>query len=555
MRNLTYLVVIGADRGILRLQRLAGGGHIGHDARPEIAVSEHAAEVVDLFARIVVLLNALPFALRRSGRLNHLLHFAVGIVGHALPTAFDRVMLEADEAGCDGQARGSRGHPRLLGPPHTGLQDVSRQKVRVDCLQPQPMQRQAVGGSHVQRVVTELLVLVGLDTDAVEAARPLHLHLKLLFQELAQSRQAEGRTDPYQPRQVRVSVQALVVAKRTLQLLHQIRKDRPHRLKDLPSVLTRAGLALELLRLGVAELERADQRLGEVIAANGESAEPDAPLLHNDHIRGHRADVHIDGAFPLLLLLVVVTEGVVNGDRREGQRLDCHAGGVIVAQHLPDALFVHGKDADLDLRRLFLFEDLIVPFHLLDRERDLLHRLVLDDLRHLFGLDRRQLRETGEGHVPGHGGDDLTAAHLVLGQELAKLFLNRLIDIDIGRGEHLVEGDQVVVGHLDAVAGADQAHRFDGTGADFDAPTIISFGHAKLLVPDATGPAPARPSDGRSGPGDPNGRPGKPGRLTGASAARAPSCYFSPGGERLSRLRITLEHRPPVKARFAGSRR
>src|SRR5207247_1335304 len=119
---------------------------------------------------------------------------------------------------------------------------------------------------------------------------------------------------------------------------------------------------------------------------------------------------------------------------------------VIVVEELGDAFLGDGDDADLDVGRVGAGEDLVVPLDLLDGEGDLLDGLELDDLGDLLGVDRGQLGEAGEGHVAGDGDDDAAAVDHVLAEELVEVDLDGLVNVDVGGGQYLFEGEDVVIG-------------------------------------------------------------------------------------------------------------
>ena len=341
----------------------------------------------------------------------------------------------------------------------------------------QALQRQAVSRGEVDRVAGKLRLALAVHRDLFVLVRPHDVDLQLLLDELLQPRQAERRPDAHELGQVRVAVERLVEAQRPLHLLHQVGEHRPHRLEDLLGVLARRGLTLELLGLVEADLELLDQRLGEVVPADGQRPQPDAPVLDDDHVRRHRADVHVH--HPLLahaLLGLVVAEGVVHRQGRKRQRVDIEVHRPEVAEELRHPLLGDREDADLHVGRVGLLEHLVVPLDLLDGEGDLLLGLELDDVGDLLRLDRGQLREPREGHIPRDGGDHRALLDLVLLDQRVELDLDHLIHVQVRHRQDLLERQDVEVRDPHAPTGADQLHRLDRVRPDVDAPGFI-LGH------------------------------------------------------------------------------
>ena len=102
---------------------------------------------------------------------------------------------------------------------------------------------------------------------------------------------------------------------------------------------------------------------------------------------------------------------------------------------------LHGEQADFGLDRVaFVFaadERLIVPDHVFERERNLLPRFVLDDVRNLLAFDRRQLDEPGETALARHGDGDALAGQIVARDERVERFFDQLVAIGFGLREDL----------------------------------------------------------------------------------------------------------------------
>ena len=97
--------------------------------------------------------------------------------------------------------------------------------------------------------------------------------------------------------------------------------------------------------------------------------------------------------------------------------------GLRCAGHL---VALHREQADFRFDRVaFVFaadERLVVPDDVFERERNLLPGFVLDDVRNLLALDRRQLDEPRQAALAGNGDRHAVARHVVARDELLERF-------------------------------------------------------------------------------------------------------------------------------------
>ena len=159
---------------------------------------------------------------------------------------------------------------------------------------------------------------------------------------------------------------------------------------------------MRLFGLDEIELELLGERLGERVAAHGNVAQPDGFAVGDDQVGIFGTDVdHHHAAVDAL----VVVHGVVDRQRIHLHDLDVHVHVGVILDDRPHQVFAHGKDADFDIRRIGVLEELVGPLHVLQGEGNLLDGLEADDFGDFLGFDRRQLDKPGEARLPAdaHG--------------------------------------------------------------------------------------------------------------------------------------------------------
>jgi hypothetical protein len=143
------------------------------------------------------------------------------------------------------------------------------------------------------------------------------------------------------------------------------------------------------------------------------------------------------------------------------------------AELLHDPRPRHREDPHLDVGRVGAHERLVVPLDLLERERDLLHRLELDDVGHLLGLDRRQLREPRERLMPRHAHRKDRLRQVVLVRQRAQRHPQGVRLIQLRRRKHLRVIDHREVAHGHTVTVGLELDRLDRARTDLDSPTHV----------------------------------------------------------------------------------
>ena len=127
---------------------------------------------------------------------------------------------------------------------------------------------------------------------------------------------------------------------------------------------------------------------------------------------------------------------------------------------------------------------LIVPDHVFQRERDLLPRLVFDDLADFARLDGGQLNETRQCRLPRHADRHKVVADVVLLEKLIEGLGDQLFGNGVGLAENLGMGDVVEGGRLHLVGGIVdlQADGLQTRLPDIDAPCTRFRCHLRTLI-------------------------------------------------------------------------
>ena len=102
---------------------------------------------------------------------------------------------------------------------------------------------------------------------------------------------------------------------------------------------------------------------------------------------------------------------------------------------------------------------LVVPDDLVERERDLLLGLELDDVGDLLLFDRRQLDEAGQAGLAGDADGDLVALDRVAREELLQRLAGELVGVGVGLGEDLGVLDVVEGGGGDGLPSISSSRR------------------------------------------------------------------------------------------------
>ena len=182
--------------------------------------------------------------------------------------------------------------------------------------------------------------------------------------------------------------------------------------------------------LGFVELQLGF--LGEIlrdgIGPDVNAARVNIALLEEQQVAGLGTDVQQHGA--AFEVAVVVAEGVAQRSRRDIDDLQAQTGTFRRLEQAFDHVFLDGDEQHLEFAGGSGAEDLIIPHDFLQREGDILLRLVLDDLCDLGGIDRGQLDELGEGVETRRADIDVASFRSDLGQQL----IQRLAHGGVARG-------------------------------------------------------------------------------------------------------------------------
>jgi hypothetical protein len=214
-----------------------------------------------------------------------------------------------------------------------------------------------------------------------------------LLEVLLKAGELEGAAEGDDLADAGIAMHRGIEADGALRLCDQVGEDRAHGLEDLLGVFAGGRVALELFGLGEGEFKTLGEGFGEVVAADGKRAKPDALTFGDDQVGVLSAAVHEHGG---LSDAVVIVHRVVNGQGVHLNDLDVEAEVGEVSDVTVHQLLLHGEDADFDVGRIGFLEELIAPFHIIEGEGNLLDRLEADDLGNLFGFYRRELDEAGK---------------------------------------------------------------------------------------------------------------------------------------------------------------
>ena len=251
-------------------------------------------------------------------------------------------------------------------------------------------------------------VLINIHPD--ERVEVLDRHLKLLREELRQIRHDRRATVQEHPYRVAAALLLLPELHRLFQLHvhtghHLTGYFRNRRLMRILRLGVRASqadqtlLQLDLLRLRKTHLRFRRELLRDRVGADIDGAnekflafeEQDVRCLGAD-VQHHRASVNV---------AVIVAEGVYHCRLRRVHQFHVHTLRLGQLDHPVRNLTLERGQQHLDLARLGHAHRVVIPSGLLQRERDILLRLELDELRDLGLVDRRQADRLGQNLKTG----------------------------------------------------------------------------------------------------------------------------------------------------------
>ena len=251
--------------------------------------------------------------------------------------------------------------------------------------------------------------------------------------------------------------------------------DAGQRLEDVPLVFRSFGLFFQFFGLAVGQLERRRQRLGEVVPAQRERADPHPPALRDDQIGRRRPDVEDHRPGSLRRERDIERHRVVHRHRAERDDVGHQPLIPVLGQNLCDFRLRDRKDPHLDVRAVVARERLVVPFHVVDRERDLLHRLESNQIGDPLLLHRRKFRKPGKRAVTGDRERDRRPPQRIpiLAHERPQRHRDRLVPVQFGGREHLLMGHHRKVGDPQLLAVALDLERLDRARSDLNSPAHV----------------------------------------------------------------------------------
>ena len=122
-----------------------------------------------------------------------------------------------------------------------------------------------------------------------------------------------------------------------------------------------AALRFNSSAFGEFELERLNQRLGEIVPPDGDRTHPHVFRLGNNQVAVLGADVddHRGAAFEA----VVIMQAVIDGQGVHLNHIHFQADVGKILDGLVDQLAPHRKNSDFHFRRIGRLEKVITPFH------------------------------------------------------------------------------------------------------------------------------------------------------------------------------------------------
>ena len=153
-------------------------------------------------------------------------------------------------------------------------------------------------------------------------------------------------------------------------------------------------LQLDLLRLRKADLRFRRELLGDRVGPDVDGADEKFLALEKQRVRRLGPDVQHQRA--TLKIVVAVAEGIDQRGLRRVHQFHVHALRLGHLDHPVGHLALESGEQHLDLARLGHPHRVVIPRGLLQRERNVLLRLELDQLRHLRLVDRRQADGLGQ---------------------------------------------------------------------------------------------------------------------------------------------------------------
>ena len=398
------------------------------------------------------------------------------------------------------QRRGKH-RPGLLLSDQPSCLDFAGQQRCVNPGHVQRLQRQAQWHRECQYVVLEFVRVEHLlADDRLQRFGSFDVVLQTLLQELLQSGQLETVATTQHPHNLRIAVDAREIADRPLNLRDVLVEHRPQCLEDRPRILGLRRVALEMFGLGERQLHLLGQRPREVVASKRNIANPDLRAVGDQQRRVVGSHVEHDRVLVVVGRLLVhpnahlvVTDEIVQGQRSDLDEIDFESRVEKRLQSLEHLLTFHREQADLGIEHVAaVFVDtsgdlLEVPDDIVEIKRDLLLRLVLDNLGDFVRFDRRQVDEPRQGGGARQANRHPRPVHVVILDEPLDRLRNQLLGNRVGLAENLggiriaVLDVRVAHGqHLVGRFGVTQLHRLKAGLANVNSPYVLAVGHVRL---------------------------------------------------------------------------
>ena len=186
-------------------------------------------------------------------------------------------------------------HPRFFRAHNAFDDNFLRQQICIDFGFFQTLNAQTIARRIGQQVVGKCRLLDHfIAFEFLELGRFGDVDFQLSIQKLAQTGQLCRIPQQHNLGYFRGFFHTLEKRQRSLDLIHQIVKHRPHRFEDRFGVFRLAGIALKMFRFGLSQLQFSGQLPGKVVAADRNIAQPELHPIGHNQIRGIRSNGHDD---------------------------------------------------------------------------------------------------------------------------------------------------------------------------------------------------------------------------------------------------------------------
>ncbi|OQC27180.1 MAG: hypothetical protein BWX68_00241 [Verrucomicrobia bacterium ADurb.Bin063] len=272
-----------------------------------------------------------------------------------------------------------------------------------------------------------------IQLDVAQRVEILHRHIQLLGEKLRRIRHHRRPARQKQPLRRRAALLAAVKLHGLVDLDMQPRHKLPGNLGDRrlvrvirllirPAQAHKPLVNLELLRRVKLQLRLIGKILRDGVRPQVDAARENLALLKKQQVAGLGANIQQHRA--ILQVAIIIAKRIAQRRRRNIRQLQLQPRRLRHPEQPLHHVRLDGHQHHLQLPPGRRPENLVIPHHLGQRKRHILLRLILDHLRHLARLHRRQLDELGK-HVEPRGADiDLPGLDPLLGQDLLQRLEN-----------------------------------------------------------------------------------------------------------------------------------